>query len=86
MVIAKGIPKSMGRVGSWLHGFPCFPYWSFPWPAFRAAMLDNPICAGQSMRRTRHVQGPGERIAAFPVVDIRKQAQGKRRLVRCCAA
>ena len=24
--IPKGFPKSVGRVGSRLHGFPCFPY------------------------------------------------------------
>src|SRR6202042_2752322 len=24
--IPKGFPKSAGRVGSRLHGFPCFPY------------------------------------------------------------
>ena len=26
MGIPKGFPKSVGRVGSRLHGFPCFPY------------------------------------------------------------
>ena len=26
MGILKGFPKSVGRVGSRLHGFPCFPY------------------------------------------------------------
>ena len=26
MVIPKGFPKSVGRVGSRLHGFPCFPH------------------------------------------------------------
>ena len=26
MVIPKGFPKSVGRVGSRLYGFPCFPY------------------------------------------------------------
>ena len=35
------IPRSdltgVGRVGSRLHGFPCFHALSFPWPAFRAA-------------------------------------------------
>jgi hypothetical protein len=26
VVIPKGFPKSAGRVGSRLHGFPCFPH------------------------------------------------------------
>jgi hypothetical protein len=39
--IPKGFPKSVGRVGSRLHGFPCFPYSVISMACFFArAMLD----------------------------------------------
>ena len=52
MGIPKGFPKSVGRVGSRLHGFPCFPYSVISMACFFArAMLDLQL--HRPMSRTR---------------------------------
>jgi hypothetical protein len=39
--IPKGFPKSVGRVESRFHGFPCFPYSVMSMACFSPAMLDT---------------------------------------------
>ena len=53
--IPKGFPKSVGRVGSRLHGFPCFPHSVISMGRFRAAnagQTDMP--PSSAMCRTRY--------------------------------
>jgi hypothetical protein len=40
----RDFQRSVGRVGSRLHGFP---YSAIPWPAFARQMLDKPMCRHQ---------------------------------------
>ena len=50
--IPKGFPKSVGRVGSRLHGFPCFPYSVISMACLSPAMLDKPLRTHRSALRT----------------------------------
>jgi hypothetical protein len=51
--IPKGFPKSVGRVGSRLHGFPCFPYSVISMACF-ARRPDKSATPPRPIHRTRH--------------------------------
>jgi hypothetical protein len=56
--IPKGFPKSVGRVGSRHHGFPCFPYSVISMVCFCLALLDqrlrHPAQRANAPRNTYH--------------------------------
>src|SRR5271156_6350404 len=53
--IPKGFPKSVGRVGSRLHGFPCFPYSVISMACFwRGKCWIDGMSPLTRMCRTRH--------------------------------
>jgi hypothetical protein len=47
VVILKGFPRSVGRVGSRLYGFPCFPYSVISMACFRGARINSKLPKSQ---------------------------------------
>jgi hypothetical protein len=52
--IPKGFPKSVGRVGSRLHGFPCFPYSVISMACFSLGDAGFTATSTSAMGRTRN--------------------------------
>jgi len=64
----------------WEAGFMAFHAFhtlSFPWPAFRAAMLDKPICRYPgARRRTRHEMLIGTHPLSLSALEIYHRSGG----------
>src|ERR1700679_4357538 len=52
--ILKGFPKSVGRVGSRHHGFPCFPYSVISMACFLPGDAGFTATSTSATRRARH--------------------------------